>query len=152
MIFIPEKISRDWLINNLDGKTEPSHDNMKTMEYFCLEMWQKRASEYKFEHPGDLTNSCKFTSLFLRSLIGGEIAGNERHQFVILDDEIFDLNKNSEDVKLIDEPYFEDFYFIGNPEHLESLESCIPRVNNWLEIFQERYPSLVKTNRETPKI
>jgi hypothetical protein len=131
----PDRITPEWLEDDLEGDFEPTDDLLEQAQAFCLKMWRERAAEMGRPEPADLSLSCKFTSLFLRSLIGGEIRGNWDHQFVELDGQIFDLNKDTENVRSIDDPYRHDDLFIGNPEHLDSLDSCVPRIKLWRERF-----------------
>jgi hypothetical protein len=151
---LPKQISRNWLLDDLEGIIEPTEYNLKIMQKFCMDMWKKRAEERQVEVPKDLTNSCKFTSIFLRHFIGGEIGANECHQFVIKDNDIFDLNKDACDVLNMKEPYFQDYEFIGNPEHIESIETCIPRIEKWIEVFHQHYFPYLENNHSAfnPKI
>ena len=130
---IPSIITKSWLLEDRPAALQISDELLDDLRSFCLDMWRERALERNLPAPDDLSSSCKFTSLFVRELIGGRIAGNEMHQFVIVEDEVVDINRLSKDVLSLEDPHHEDFSFIGNPEHMESLESCAFRVNQWIE-------------------
>lgn len=139
---LPTIIDRDWIFEERDPVVEVTPGLIEEMQEFCLSKWKERAEERGLKEPKDLSYACKFTSLFVREVIGGYISGNEKHQFVVVDDEVVDINEGAEDVRKLDDPHLEDFGFIGNPDHLDSLESCLPRVQSWLNEFFE--------NRATP--
>ncbi|MBO9428721.1 hypothetical protein [Sulfitobacter sp. R18_1] len=134
-----DPVTRDWLEDDREGVYPVSDELMAVAAAFCLERWRERAEERGLPVPRDLSYACKFTSLFLRELIGGEIKGNWDHQFVELDGEIYDLNRSAEDVANLVDPWHHDPEFMGNPEHVEALESCIPRVRTWVEKFMSQY-------------
>ena len=111
----------------------------------CLELakmvlwegWNERAQDRGEKEPEDLSRSCKFSSLFVWKLFGGQIRGNELHQFLRLSSgKILDLNADARDVQDLADPWRHDPEFWGNEDHLESLESCLPRVDLWVERFE----------------
>lgn len=111
---------------------------------FILEKWQERAVERKAKMPEDLSGACKFASLFAARVFGGELVGNSNHQFVRLHGEILDLTDGASSFaewrqKGIN-PYRHDQEFWGNPEHLASMESCLPRVDGWVSAWREAHP------------
>jgi hypothetical protein len=114
------------------------------------------------DYPIDLSASCKFTSLFAQAVFGGRIRGNEGHQYVELENgQILDLNIDAADVKRMmtafekdgrtgwfnddenpgnghvyhGDPHQHDAKWFGNPDHIESMRSIVPRVNNWVKEF-----------------
>lgn len=116
---------------------------------FVMEKWLERHDRMAEDHetafgkkwdrtrPEDLSGSCKFSSLFVAACFGGTVRGNERHQFAVVDGEIVDLNAQAADVHGNPAAYRHDPAFFGNPDHLESLVSCVPRVKEWLREFSE---------------
>ena len=136
---IPTKLSKKLLLTEIKTDYSITEHNLLLLENFCFEKWKERAKERYQKEPVDLSYSCKFTSLFVRQVLGGHISGNYFHQFCIVDDEIVDINKNCRDVYILDEPHKIDMKFIGNREHIESLESCVPRVNEWIDTFNKCY-------------
>lgn len=111
----------------------PNFDRMRS---FVLQKWKERARERGLPEPKDLSNSCKFCTLFVKALHGGEIRGNYHHQFNVINGEIVDLSFDSEDVSKLDDPYEHDEIFWLNPEHKESMKSCKPRVRQWVKEYQ----------------
>ncbi len=107
---------------------------------FAFRKWQERSAERGLPPPHDLSNSCKFTSLFAQSLFGGEIRGNYFHFHVRLPSgERIDLNEQATDVQAIKDrgsnPYLHERAFMRSRDVRESLKSCRPRVEQWVEEF-----------------
>ncbi len=102
------------------------------------ELWHERNAERGLESE-DRSGSCKFASLLARSLFGGTLAGNQQHVFVKRKGKRLDLNEGQQDVlKLGDKAYEEDGSITGR-DYRKSLNSCLPRVNRWLDEFERRY-------------
>ena len=126
-----------------------SEDAVRHARAFALLMWQERhdekAAEWKAatgsdwtrERPADLSSSCKFTSLFAAVVFGGEMKGNYDHQFAAADGKIIDLNAEADDVKGRAGVHEHDPDFFWSPDHLDSLRSCLPRVERWLAAYSE---------------
>ncbi len=133
---IPEKLSKNWILEDRPVLCEVTPELLDQMRSFCYKKWCERAAERGVGKPDDLSYSCKFTSMFVREVIGGYISGSYDHQFVVLDDEVIDINQDAQDVRDLDDPHDEDFSFLGRRDHLESLESCVPRVNDWVSEFK----------------
>lgn len=122
-------------INGLPIPATPG--NVSLARNFVMKKWKERCAELGKPEPKDLTDSCKFTSQFARIIFGGELQGNEKHQFVRLEDgRILDLNRFADDVQhQIKFPHLHDPEFFGNPEHEESMASCRGRVMDWISEF-----------------
>lgn len=119
---------------------------------FVLKKWQERAEERGGEKPDDLIDACKFCSLFAQSVFGGEIRGNWHHQWVEREDgKVLDLTEGCRGLDALKadgiEIYEHDESFFGNPEHLESMDSCLPRIQEWVREFREILSLRVKENR-----
>jgi len=117
-------------------------DRAKT---FLLEGWRERAKEKGKTEPKDLSGACKFASLFALEVFGGELRGNSEHQFVRYNSAtILDLTEGSSQSaawsKAGVDPFEHDQDFWLNDEHRDSLESCLPRVEAWLEQWRAQYP------------
>lgn len=126
------------IFENLKRILSPTKHNIEVAKAFVLKKWKERASERGYKEPNDLSSSCKFSSLFAQKIFGGTIFGNENHQYVKLSNGIIiDLNIDAEDVKLLASPHSHDEEFWKNTEHKESMKSCIPRVNRWVEEFKK---------------
>lgn len=126
----------DGLIESMSSKLPATPENLKRAQEFVLKKWRERAAERGRFEPKDLSSSCKFSSMFVQAVFGGEIRGNYDHQFVVLNGQIIDLNKDAEDVRDMEDPYEHDESWFGNDEHLDSMESCKPRVRDWVRDFQ----------------
>jgi hypothetical protein len=112
--------------------------------------------------PADLSSACKFTSMFAQAVFGGRLRGNEGHQYVQLNDgTTLDLNMDASDVQRMirvfakdgrtgwfnddenpgnghvyhGDPHQHDPKWFGNPDHIESMRSIVPRVNDWVKEF-----------------
>jgi hypothetical protein len=114
-------------------------ENIARAKKFVMEKWIERARErYEPRVPTDLSNSCKFSSLFAREIFGGRLRGNQAHQFVELADGTkVDLNIDARDVRELGDHahHHEDEVFWGNPEHQQAVDSCRPRVDQWIAEF-----------------
>lgn len=130
-----------WLKNDGPSTIHPDESMLALARKVALEGMHERAAERGLAAPEDLSNACKFSSLLFKSLFGGRIEGNERHQYNRLHGEIFDLNECATDVVKMrqtfgdEATYRHDPIFFANPEHLESMLSCLPRVSRWAENF-----------------
>jgi RNA:NAD 2'-phosphotransferase (TPT1/KptA family) len=111
--------------------------NIQKAKNFVFKKWQERAEENGRPAPNDLSNSCKFGSLFAQKIFGGKLQGNYDHQYVVLPTgQIIDFSHDAEDVKKLKNPHYHDSLFWKNSEHKESMKSCLPRVNKWVEDFK----------------
>lgn len=119
---------------------QPSDANIQLAKAVVLEGWLERAKEKGESNVIDASGSCKFASLFFQKLFGGIIEGHLYHQYNVLDGKIYDLNADCQDVRAMASnanTYWHDAAFFGNPEHSESMMSCLPRVNCWVKRFKE---------------
>lgn len=121
------------------GKFLPATpENIALAKEFVMQKWRERAVERGLPEPADLTNSCKFSSLFAQKIFGGQIRGNENHQFVRSDDgQIIDLNIDAADVKKLgDLAHLHDRRWFGNRDHRDSMAFCEPRAEQWAAEFR----------------
>jgi hypothetical protein len=102
---------------------------------FVLAKWRERACERGEIKPVDLSRSCKYGTLFMRTVFGGVIAGNYQHQFNIIDRRTIDLSDASADVLAMARPYQHDDELFGIPEYISSMESCQQRVDGWVAAY-----------------
>jgi hypothetical protein len=138
-----------WLETSDVGAYEIDETALVSLHDFVYEKWCQRAIERNQIQPEDLSYSCKFSSLFIKMIFGGVIEGNEHHQYNVIEGKIWDLSSQSRDVldlkkKGID-VYYHDLYFFANDEHLESLQSCMPRVMGWVSEYEQ---ALINQNKE----
>lgn len=106
----------------------PTLKNIKKAKEFIFSKWKERALEKNKPEPTNLDNACKFASLFALEIFGGKLRGNSEHQWIEINGIIIDLTDNNTN-------YEHDDDFWMNEEHAESLESCMPRVEDWVKIF-----------------
>jgi hypothetical protein len=130
-----------------DGYYPATERNIKLAKAFVFDKWKERAYERmggldSYSPPTDLSNSCKFTSQFVKNIFGGTIQGNFDHQYVVKDGAIIDLNIDAKDVKTLgDKAHVHDPKFFGKRDHKASMKSCEPRVAAWTQEFLSKYGS-----------
>lgn len=114
-------------------------ENIERAKRFVMNKWVERAKErHEPKVPIDLSNACKFSSMFAREIFGGRLRGNQAHQFVQLaDGKIVDLNSDARDVLALGDnaQHHDEELFWGNPDHVDALDSCRPRVKLWVKEF-----------------
>jgi hypothetical protein len=123
---------------------EATQANIAAAREFALSMWRERWAERKADwesklsspftenEPADLSGSCKFTSVFAAAVFGGGIDGNYDHQFAVFKGGVIDLNDFASDVTALTDPYRCDTLFFGSKDHMKSMKSCLPRIENWI--------------------
>lgn len=102
---------------------------------FAFRMWKDFASERNLPSPIDLSGACKFDSLFVQYVFGGEIEGHYEHQYNRIDGRIVDLSHDSADVGRMHQPYLHEPGFFDIPEQQAALASCRPRAQRWMQAF-----------------
>lgn len=125
------------------GRYSATASNVELAGAIVMQGWRERASERGMPEPSDLTDACKFAALFAKVLFGGELRGSHAHHFNIVDGVTVDLTVGSEWMRSAlaagVDPYRHDPSFFGNREHIESLQSCLPRVHGWIRLFDQAY-------------
>ena len=120
------------------GVLEPTPENLAAASDFLLEKWVERATESRFTGetgPTDLSGACKFASLFAQRVFGGRLRGSWHHEYVEHPTAgVIDLT-GAQGVSL---GHSHDRFWWGNHEHVETLESCEPRVDRWVAEFLAR--------------
>jgi hypothetical protein len=115
----------------------PTEENIRRAKAFVLRRWKERAKEMGRPEPTDLSNACKFASLFAQRLFGGRLRGNWHHQWAEVRGQIVDLT-DAAGVDLPPEEIYEhDDDFWMNDEHEASLATCRPRVETWVNFFRK---------------
>jgi hypothetical protein len=102
---------------------------------FVFRMWCQLAIERDIAAPDDLSGACKYGSLFVRELFGGEIEGNYSHQFNRVDGRLIDLSHDARDVGLMLRPYQHDPDYFDIPEYQQKLAACMPRIDRWVSAW-----------------
>lgn len=106
------------------------------------ELWTERNGEWG-KRTADRSGSCKFAALLARELFGGKLAGNQRHVFVVRAGKVLDLNSTQEDVKALGSlAHMRHSSDLLHRDYRESLASCLPRVQRWIQVFEKRYHAL----------
>lgn len=124
--------------DELPGLIDATPENIQIAREFVFQRWIERSNSRGDQTPVDLSSACKFASLFAWQLFGGTLAGNCRHQYILTQEgDVLDLCSGSAELRSMLEPYVHDAEFFANEEHLESLESCMLRVSDWLKKFNE---------------
>lgn len=146
----------DWLSEETEGIYPLTEKNLALATEVALRCWRERSEERLAPAPADLSHSCKFCSLYAKALFGGLIQGNFDHQYNVIQGKRVDLSGASMDVLAIQssgaDPYFHDSDFFGSDDHLESLLSCLPRVERWLRTFDSLIGSQdAQPRREKPR-
>ena len=137
------RVSKAWFRTDAPGVLEPTDEALAAARAFVFERWKERAVERGAPEPSDLSSSCKFSSMFVRLVFGGRIRGNYDHQYALIAGRIIDLNADAADVREMDTPYRDDAAFLGSPDHLDSMVSCLARVERWAEAFLAAYTPAV---------
>lgn len=110
-----------------------TNTTLNHVKEFFIKKWKERAAELGRPEPENLAGACKFASLFIQALFGGEIQGNQNHQYNILPDgQRVDLTEGSPG----SENYEHDEEFWSNPDHIKYMELCNPRVQRWVAQFR----------------
>lgn len=129
------------------GWLAPTPKNIATAKAFLLDKWRERAREQGQVEPTDLTDACKFASVFAQCVFGGRLRGNWHHQWV--------AHSTAGKIDLTDAAGVEyhsarclrsgcfqgaiahhDARFWANPDHAEDVESVLPRVARWVVEFK----------------
>jgi len=132
-------------------------ENIAAAKRFVFGKWQERAKELGRDDPIDLTDACKFTSLFAAMVFGGTMRGNFFHQWIELPDgRTLDLNDEAADVitmlrgeipdaskdyaimmrkKLPRSLYTHDERHMRRRDNRQSVASVRPRVERWVDEF-----------------
>ena len=139
-------------------------ENIAAAKSFVFGKWRERAKELGRDDPVDLSDACKFTSLFAATVFGGTMRGNFFHQWVALPDgRTLDLNDEAADVitmlrgeipddakdyassmgkKLPSSLYTPDERHMRSRGNRQSMASVRLRVQQWADEFLKRRTTL----------
>ncbi len=135
---------------------QPTPENVVLAKKFLMQKWVSRSKEMRNDMPVDLTNACRFASMFAYKVFGGKMRGNWYHQFVQLGKDIIDLTDSAGvgphqseglqkgSVPAYVGPHHHDKKFWGNSDHIAKMGSCVPRVEQWVKEFMEMYASRIQ--------
>lgn len=141
------------------GLIQATPNNLKRFEQFLKVKWAERSKQRydswgdtqdkPWQPPATLEGACKFTSLFANRLFGGRMRGNQKHQYLELPNgKIIDPVP----VPGVANPQQHDEEFWMNPDHKDSLESCLPRVNEWVKEFMSMNESQITEMSERNRL
>ena len=134
-VYTQNKLNKSWLKQASNGLLPFNNDNLSKAKEFVFQKWKERAIERGRNEPIDLAYSCKFGTLFMKLIFGGKIEGNFDHQYNVINGKIIDLSNDAEDVLKLIDPYHHDDKFFGSRDHIDSMNSCMQRVNTWVKEF-----------------
>lgn len=128
--------ARQRLTSAMPPLVAPTAELLASAEEFLLSRWRDRAREFGRPAPETLEGACKFASLFVQAVFGGSIHGNSEHQVNMVPipggEVLVDLVRSGPPPLALDKDFW------ANPEHVESVASCLPRVMEWAEGFLSR--------------
>ena len=146
------RVTAKWLTTETPGLEPATPEALAEARDFVFDRWRLRDDDMAASYaaisglkvdvwrssrnatrPIDLSGGCKFASLFVKTVFGGTIRGNFDHQHNLISGQQVDLCEGSKDVLTLGaEAWRHDRAFFGNPDHLESLQSCMARVDDWV--------------------
>lgn len=136
------KLTRAKLRGSFPERLAPTEEIVRAASDFVFEKWVERAKERGWELPTDLSWACKFASLFAVCVFGGRMRGNDEHQYAVHPTYgIIDLTNG-----VMGREMGHDAGWWANKDHVESMQSCVPRVERWVEEFL-REQAFDKTRR-----
>lgn len=144
----PEPPREGWL-------PKPDERMLSELQAHAMMLWRERAEELDLPIPSDLSGSCRFTSLFVQSLFGGDIRGNWDHFHVrTRDGTVIDLNASAEDVLAIKaagrDPYRHERRFVSSRDVREIFDTCRPRVEAWTSEWLRTHPRRPRSEIDVP--
>ncbi len=131
------RVTRAWLDRDTRGFASLQDVDLDDMRSFVLDRWRERAVELGNPEPADLSSACKFSSLFVKVVLGGRVRGNYDHVFNLVDGSHVDLNEGAADVLGLVDPHRHDEAFLRVRDFHDSLECCMPRVLGWVRLYRE---------------
>jgi len=121
--------------DDIVGRLPYSGANFALAKAFFYAAWCVWAAERQAPCPADLSGSCKYGSLFMRSVFGGALRGHYQHQFNLIDGQLVDLSHDAQDVARMALPHRHEPEYFDVPELQASLLGCQPRAEAWAQAF-----------------
>lgn len=112
-----------------------SYANFAQAKLFFFGKWCEVAAERHLTQPLDLSGACKYGSLFMQGVFGGELRGHYEHQYNFIDGRLVDLSHDAADVGRMRHPYLHEPDYFAVPELQAALECCLPRTEAWVAEF-----------------
>lgn len=102
---------------------------------FLFGKWCEVASDRNQARPTDLSGACKYGSLFMQGVFGGELRGHYQHQYNFIDGRLVDLSHDAADVGRMRHPYLHEPEYFAVPELQAALALCVVRTDVWAAEF-----------------
>ena len=135
---------------NPRARLDYSYARFTQSKAYVFRMWCNLASERRVAPPLDLSGACKYGSLFMQQVFGGEVQGHYAHQYNRIAGRLIDLSHDALDVGAMTHPYLHDPDYFEIPEYREKLLACLPRVRVWVDDFIQESDLGTAVTRSTP--
>lgn len=128
-----------------------SYQQFSEAKRFFFRVWCEFARERGAPPPEDLSGACKYASLFMRELFGGEIEGHYAHQYNRIDGRLVDLSHDARDVGRMHNPYLHEPEYFNIPEYQRSRAACMPRIDTWVRLFLQEHDEAAARTTGLPR-
>lgn len=112
-----------------------TYANFARAKVFVFGKWCELAASQHLAVPLDLSGACKYGSLFMQGVFGGELRGHYEHQYNFIAGRLVDLSHDAADVGHMRHPYLHEPEYFAVPELQASLELCVLRTDAWAVEF-----------------
>ncbi len=120
------------------GQLPYTYANFAHAKRFFFGKWCEVASDRHLARPLDLSGACKYSSLFMQGVFGGELRGHYEHQYNFIDGRLVDLSHDAADVGRMRHPYLHEPEYFAVPELRAALQLCLLRTDVWVAEFVQR--------------
>ncbi|MBK7612914.1 MAG: transcriptional regulator [Burkholderiales bacterium] len=112
-----------------------TYANFARAKVFLFGKWCEVAADRHQAQPADLSGACKYGSLFMQGVFGGELRGHYEHQYNFIAGRLVDLSHDAADVGRMRQPYRHEPEYFAVPELQAALERCLLRTDAWAAEF-----------------
>ena len=124
----------DWTASRT-GQLPFSDANVALAKVFVFGKWCEVAFDRGRTQPLDLSGACKYGSLFMQGVFGGELRGHYQHQYNFIAGRVGDLSHDAADVGRMRHPYLHEPDYFAVPELQAALALCEVRTDVWAAEF-----------------
>ncbi|MBP6676815.1 MAG: hypothetical protein KA185_16145 [Vitreoscilla sp.] len=117
------------------GRLPYTYANFAHAKLFLFGKWCEVAAGHNLAQPTDLSGACKYGSLFMQGVFGGELRGHYEHQYNFIAGRLVDLSHDAADVGRMRQPYLHEPDYFAVPELQAALELCLLRTDAWAAEF-----------------